>query len=33
MAVWIALGSAFIGVAVIFIAAFAARQRGKEKGE
>lgn len=33
MAVWIALGSAFIGVAVIFIAVFAARQSGKEKGE
>ncbi len=33
MAVWIALGSTFMGVAVIFIAVFAARQNGKKKGE
>ena len=33
MAVWIALGAAFMGVAVVFIAVFAARQAGKQKGE
>lgn len=33
MAVWIALGSAFMGVAVVFIAVFAARQGSKGKGE
>jgi hypothetical protein len=32
MAVWIALGSAFMGIAVIFIATAAAR-RGKDKSE
>jgi len=33
MAVWIALGAAFMGIAIVFFAAYAARQSGKEKGE
>lgn len=33
MAVWIALGAAFMSIAVVFFAAYAARQADKEKGE
>ncbi|KGB58730.1 hypothetical protein FG95_00585 [Sphingopyxis sp. LC363] len=33
MAVWIALGAAFMGLAVVFFATYAARQGGKGKGE
>ncbi|NYF32097.1 hypothetical protein HDC29_001656 [Sphingopyxis sp. JAI108] len=33
MAVWIALGSAFIGIGIIFFAATIARRDNKKKGE
>jgi|GEM_PF-2468546 hypothetical protein len=33
MAVWIALGAVFMGIATMFISIYAARKAGKGKGE